>query len=344
MAKRSIVVTLVGVALHVGVFACTPSREESGPTGPRRVPISCYDEPRCVGFCGILMSIPTPQAPASVPLCECGCPNPARQSCVNNMCVGTGKLCESCNGPSDCASASCETTSGTCTAPCSSDAHCPAPATGCSSAAQYCMCTSQDAGSDATREASPGCTLTTTSDILAVNPSSGSMATGGRGAYTELAAVNLDPNKSGNTVTFNGVPAPIVAFTPDIGSMAGSVSVVVPETATTGPLVLSTCAGPSSQSITFTVGPTHAPVVTSFSPATGAGGVRVTFVGTNLTGARNCLFLGPTVTYQQPITVTSDTSASCAMTDFTPGDVLHVALDGPAGAGLGVASQTFTVQ
>jgi hypothetical protein len=73
-------------------------------------------------------------------------------------------------------------------------------------------------------------------------------------------------------------------------------------------------------------------------------GTTVTFTGSSFTGVRNCRFIGKSITYQQPATVTSDTSATCTMTDSTPGEVLSVGLDGAVGVGIGEASQTLTTQ
>ena len=91
------------------------------------------------------------------------------------------------------------------------------------------------------------------------------------------------------SITFNGVSATTFNVT-----SATSMTAVVPATATTGNVIVTTGGG-ASNGILFTVVP-PAPTIASLMPSTGAVGTYVTLTGTNLTGATSLTLNGVVIT------------------------------------------------
>lgn len=102
------------------------------------------------------------------------------------------------------------------------------------------------------------------------------------GASVEIAGANLTDLIA---VRFNGVEA-------SFRELAGTLVATVPPNASTGPISVTTTAGTSVTTNAFTVTRLAAPVVTGFSPTTGAAGTSVRIDGTSLTGVTSVRFNG----------------------------------------------------
>ncbi len=121
---------------------------------------------------------------------------------------------------------------------------------------------------------------------------------------------------TGNTsVTFFATPASY-SVTSD-----GNLTATVPNGATTGPIVITSC-GLAASSATFTVVPPP-PVISSFTPLTGPVGTQVTITGSGLTGTSSVTFGSTAATN---VTVVSDTSVTAKV-----------------GAGTALGGETITV-
>ncbi len=66
------------------------------------------------------------------------------------------------------------------------------------------------------------------------------------------------------------------------------ITAIVPESATSGPIAVTTPGGTATSAGSFTVIP--APTIADFTPTSGPGGTSVTINGTNFTGATAVLF------------------------------------------------------
>ncbi|WP_216680443.1 IPT/TIG domain-containing protein [Hymenobacter siberiensis] len=123
------------------------------------------------------------------------------------------------------------------------------------------------------------------------------------------------------SVTFNGVAATTFNVT-----SATSMTVVVPATATTGNVIVTTGGG-ASNGILFTVVP-PAPTIASMTPSTGAVGTYVTITGTNLLGTTSITLNGvviPTFTVVNGTTITFFVPAGA-----TTGNVVVTTAGGPS--------------
>ena len=114
---------------------------------------------------------------------------------------------------------------------------------------------------------SDGASFTVTPAISSLSP-----VAGPAGATVEITGTSFGAMQETSTVTFNGTEA-----TPSSWS-ATSITVTVPEGATTGPVVV-TVGGEASNGVSFTVGTD--PVISSVSPASGPAGTRVEITGAN---------------------------------------------------------------
>lgn len=128
-------------------------------------------------------------------------------------------------------------------------------------------------------------------------------------------------------ISFNGVAA---AFTVD---PSGTITSTVPSGATTGPITVTT---PGNGPIVTTTRFTVTPAITSFAPASGAGGTGVTITGTSFTGVTAVSFNGAAAafTVSNSGTVTATVPAGA-----TNGAIAVTTLDGTATS---VASFTVT--
>jgi hypothetical protein len=149
--------------------------------------------------------------------------------------------------------------------------------------------------------------------------------TGSAGTSVTLTGTNL---QGASSVSFNGVLQTTIT-----NSTSTSLTVAVPATATTGPLVVTTPGGstaPSSQ--VFTV----VPVISSFAPTSGGVGSSVTITGTGLGGATSVSFNGAA---QTTITANTTTSLMVAVpAGASTGPLTVTTAGGPSAA----SSQTFT--
>ncbi|MBH8569003.1 IPT/TIG domain-containing protein [Microvirga sp. STS02] len=123
------------------------------------------------------------------------------------------------------------------------------------------------------------------------------------------------------SVTFNGVAATTFNVT-----SATSMTAVVPATATTGNVIVTT-AGGASNGVLFTVVP-PAPTIASMTPSTGAVGTYVTITGTNLTGATSLTLNGVAITN---FTVVNGTTITFFVpAGATTGNVVVTTAGGPS--------------
>ena len=135
------------------------------------------------------------------------------------------------------------------------------------------------------------------------------------------------------SVTFNGVAA--TSF--NVRS-ATSMTAVVPATATTGNIVVTTGGGVSNGMLFTVVPPT--PVISSLSPATGPAGTLVTITGANFTGATSLTLNGVTVTGFTVVNATTITLTIPA--GATTGDLIVTTAGGASANGRVFTLTTIT--
>ena len=100
--------------------------------------------------------------------------------------------------------------------------------------------------------------------ISGLSPGSGAV-----GIPVMIAGSGFGPSQPANQVTFNGVTASVTGWAPT------SITALVPDTAVTGPIVV-TVNGRASNGVVFTVPP---PAITSVTPDSGPAGSQVTLLG-----------------------------------------------------------------
>lgn len=161
--------------------------------------------------------------------------------------------------------------------------------------------------------------------VTSTNPS-----TGIAGTAVSISGSGFDITPANNTVSFNGTQATVTAAT------TTSLSVNIPNGATTGIISVTTAAGGTSiTSAIFTVG---APTLTSMSSSTGIAGTSVTITGTNfdVTPANN------TVTFNgNPATVTTSTATS--ITTSVPSSATTGSVSVTTAGGTVTAPNSFSV-
>src|SRR5207245_4435345 len=91
------------------------------------------------------------------------------------------------------------------------------------------------------------------------------------GTTVTITGTNFDPVASKNEIKFNGVPATVTA------AATTTITAIVPSSATTGPISVTTRGGTATSATNFTVIP--APVITGFTPTQGPVGTAVTIFG-----------------------------------------------------------------
>ena len=126
-------------------------------------------------------------------------------------------------------------------------------------------------------------------------------------------------------VSFNGVAATFTEGPP------GTITTTVPAGATTGRITVTTLGGPIVTTTRFTV----TPVLTSFAPASGAGGTGVTITGTSFTGATAVSFNGAPAAFTVSNSGTVTTTVPAGATN---GPITVTTLDGAA-----TSAASFTV-
>jgi hypothetical protein len=147
--------------------------------------------------------------------------------------------------------------------------------------------------------------------------------TGEPGATVEIQGTNL---AGATTVRFNGAEA-------SFRILAGSLSATVPANATTGPITVMTPSGTFVTTEMFTVTRLAGPIITAFSPTSGAAGSSVQISGTNLVGVTAVKFNGadasffssgsslnaivPSTATTGPITVITGSGTNTTAAQFT---------------------------
>ena len=117
--------------------------------------------------------------------------------------------------------------------------------------------------------ASNGAQFVVTPSISSLSPTQGTA-----GTAVTIAGTGFGATQGSSTVSFNGTSA-----TPTSWS-ASSIAVAVPTGATTGNVVV-TVASATSNGVSFTVGGSPAPIISSISPTSGSVGAAVTISGSN---------------------------------------------------------------
>lgn len=127
--------------------------------------------------------------------------------------------------------------------------------------------------------------------ILSFNPPSG-----GPGATVTIVGAGFSPTPASNTVTFNGAAATVSAAT------ANTLTVTVPNNATTGPIAVSVAGKSIASSSSFTV--LAAPIISSINPPyllAGQSNLTIVVTGVNLTAAN---FTAQPATVPAALTIT----------------------------------------
>jgi hypothetical protein len=135
--------------------------------------------------------------------------------------------------------------------------------------------------------------------ITSITPTSGAV-----GSIVTINGDNFSTTAAQNVVRFNGVDAIVTASNPN----AKRLTVVVPAGATTGPVTVTLNGVTVSSPTNFTVLPT--PIITEFSPTSGAVGATVIITGTDFSASPVVAFGG--------ISATVSASTSTSITTTVP--------------------------
>ena len=157
--------------------------------------------------------------------------------------------------------------------------------------------------------------------LTAISP-----ATGPVGTLVTLTGTNFT---GATSVSFNGIAA--TSFTV---VSATSLTATVPAGAATGKVSVTTPGGSAGSTGSFTL--ILPPTITSFTPASGIVGVKVTITGTNLTGATGVTFNGIAAA---TVTLTSATSISATVPPGATSGPISITTPG----GTVTSAATFTV-
>lgn len=158
--------------------------------------------------------------------------------------------------------------------------------------------------------------------IIGFTPDSGVV-----GTTVTISGQNFSDIVTNNTVTFNGTSATVSAST------ITAITTTVPSGATSGKITVTTSNGSASSSTDFTV--LSAPVITSFTPASGEVGAAVTITGTNLANPVSVKFNGVAAAVNSSSSTRIDTNVPAGA---TTGSITVTTAGGTA------SSTTFTVQ
>ena len=139
--------------------------------------------------------------------------------------------------------------------------------------------------------------------IIDFNPNSGPA-----GSTVTIHGTGYSATPSQNSVTFNGVAAPVISST------LTQITTTVPVGATSGPIAVTSTAGGATSATAFTVNgaAAGAPTIASFNPNIGGSGTAITISGTNFstTPANNEVRFNPT------LAVVANSSATNISTSF----------------------------
>jgi hypothetical protein len=175
---------------------------------------------------------------------------------------------------------------------------------------------------------------------------------GSVGASVTITGTNLS---GASAVKFNGTAATSYSV-----NSATSITVTVPDMATTGPLTVITPGGTVSSSASFTVN-YPPPTLSAFTPSSGAAGTIVTINGTNLASTTAVSFNGvhtaflaisdtavrafvPGLATNGPVSVTTPSGSATTKASFTvvPSITALSPGSGPAGTTVTVSGYNFT--
>ena len=170
-----------------------------------------------------------------------------------------------------------------------------------------------------------------------------------RGSASQLSVLEFTPNKApvGSSVTIYGTgfsqtpSANVVKFNGTVAVVSASsstqISTTVPAGATTGLISVTTASGTVSSSTPFTVG-TDAPIITSFTPASGTTGTTVTISGSNF----NTATYGNRVEFNGTRSVVTAASAT-SITTSVPAAATSGHISNTTSTGKGVSSNYFFI-
>jgi len=158
-----------------------------------------------------------------------------------------------------------------------------------------------------------------------------SPTTGAPGTVVTISGANFAATQGTSTVTFNGVPAAPVAWTP------AGITVPVPAGATTGP-VLVTVDNQVSNAVSFVV-PLPPPGITAISPSSGVIGTLATISGANFGATQG----SSTVTFNGTIATPASWSATSIVMPVPEGTTTGPVIVTVGGQGSNAVSYTLSV-
>lgn len=155
-------------------------------------------------------------------------------------------------------------------------------------------------------------------------------ASGAVGAAVTIYGTGFDPTPSSNTVKFNGTTATVSA------SASGSISTTVPSGATTGRIAVTVGGVTATSAQDFVVTIPGAPIITSFTPTSGAAAALISVVGSNFDVAATTVKLNAS-------TATSTIASSTALSFTVPPNTASGRISATTAIGTGVSAQDFLV-
>ena len=157
-----------------------------------------------------------------------------------------------------------------------------------------------------------------------------SPTSGPAGTSVTITGAGFNATPANNAVMFNGTAASISS------SSATSISTTVPTGATTGRIQVTVAGVTATSAQDFVVTTPGAPIITSFTPTTGASGTSVSVTGTNFDTA------GTTVKLNG-VTATSSTSSTTALSFTVPGAAASARITATTSVGTGSSAADFIV-
>jgi Polysaccharide lyase/IPT/TIG domain len=152
------------------------------------------------------------------------------------------------------------------------------------------------------------------------------------GSATTVVTVTGSNFTAVNAVAFNGTKATYTV------NSTRQIQATVPNSATTGPISVSTSAGTAKSRATFTItssAPANPPKITGFNPSSGALGTTVTISGSNLAGATAVTFNGTNASYTL--------NSSSQVTATVPSGATSGPISVHTAAGSAASSSSFSV-
>src|ERR1051325_5845121 len=159
--------------------------------------------------------------------------------------------------------------------------------------------------------------------LIEFTPKKGLVGTG-----VTIYGTGFSATPSQNSVTFNGTAATVISAT------ATRITTTVPAGATTGPITVNAPGGNATSTVSFVVGETGAPTITSFTPTIGSVGTSVTITGTNYETAPQNNKTKFNATYSSISAATSTTITTSVPSSSTSG---RISVGPPAGTAVSSA-------